>query len=282
MLIVDANAHVYSEDELKYPPIRNARRPPAEAGYLNTLKMLIAQNQVSAACAVQTFSFYQWDCSYVCDLSQSHDKQMACVCMVDPDDPASPLLLDRQVKQFGICGLRCFPSSDGRLHHEGVRALWAKSAELGIVVTASVTVEKADELATLMSDFPMLPVVLDHCMITTPVRELQPILKSILALARFPNAYAKLSFLPLGSEEPYPYRDMHEACIAIIAAFGPDRCVWGNLFPCELWSPRSTYAQNLRIFTEELDLNEAVKASILGQTANRLWFNGSLPGQSVR
>lgn len=281
MLIVDTNAHLYSEDELKYPPIRDARRPPLETGYLNTLKMLMAQNHVSAVCAVQTYSFYQWDSRYVCDLSQNHDGRIAGICMVDPVDPASPLLLERYVRQSGIRGLRCYPSSDGRLDHEGVRALWAKSAELGIVLTASVTVEKADELANLMSDFPTLPVVLDHCMITTPVRKLEPILASILGLARLPNAYAKLSFLPLGSQEPYPYRDMHEACIAIIAAFGPDRCVWGNSFPCELWSRRSTYAQNLRLFTEELGLDDAVKATILGQTANRLWFNGSLPTHSL-
>ena len=97
-------------------------------------------------------------------------------------------------------------------------------------------------------------------------------LNDMLALARLPTVHAKLTFIPTGSAEDYPCRDMHDACRTIIRAYGPERCVWGSDFPCELWCPRLTYAQHLRIFTHELGLDEKTRRAILGETAYRLWF----------
>jgi predicted TIM-barrel fold metal-dependent hydrolase len=65
---------------------------------------------------------------------------------------------------------------------------------------------------------------------------------------------------------------MHSACRAVIDAFGPARCVWGSNFPCELWCPRITYVQHLRIFTDELGLDRPAMKAILGETAQRLWW----------
>jgi L-fuconolactonase len=279
VIIVDTHAHIYANDELAYPPASSPVRPPTEAGTLSSFERLAAENHVSALCAVQPFSFYRWDNRYVCDLSDRHRKLIAGICLLDPDDPSTSLLLESYVKRFGIRGLRSYAASDGRLDDEGVRVLWQKAAELGIAVNACVSADKIDELEAMISSHPTLPVVIDHCMITKPERELAAILKRLLRLARFPHVYAKLSFLPLGSEEPYPYRDMHEPCTKIITAFGPDRCVWGNAFPCQLWSPKSSYAENLHLFTDELGLSERAKACILGETASRLWFNGRLSVQ---
>ena len=63
---------------------------------------------------------------------------------------------------------------------------------------------------------------------------------------------------------------MHDPCRRVIAAFGPERCVWGSNFPCELWNPKVTYAQHLAIFTRELGLGIEEKRAILGETAKRL------------
>jgi predicted TIM-barrel fold metal-dependent hydrolase len=94
----------------------------------------------------------------------------------------------------------------------------------------------------------------------------------MLRLSRFPNIYAKLSCVVTGSAESYPFRDMHEPCRKIIAAFGPDRCIWGSDFPCELWCPQATYSQHLRVFTHEMNLDVESKRWILGETARRLYF----------
>jgi L-fuconolactonase len=275
VLIIDTHAHIYAENELQYPPADGPVRPPSATGTLESLKNLAVENHVAAFCAVQPFSFYRWDNRYLRDLSDQHREGLAGVCMLDPEDPDSPLLLESYVKQCHVRGLRSYPIADRSLNRPGMRALWGKAAELGITVSACVSADRIGELAAMVSSFPGLPVVIDHCLITHAMEDLPAILEGFLGLTRFPNVYAKLSFLPLGSSEDYPYRDMHEPCKRIIAAFGPERCVWGNTFPCELWSRKSTYSQNLRLFTTELDLSDAAKAFILGETANRLWFNGS-------
>ena len=48
--------------------------------------------------------------------------------------------------------------------------------------------------------------------------------------------------------------------------------MWGSDFPCELWIPKATYAQHLRLFTDELGLEAAARAAVLGGTAARVWF----------
>ena len=65
---------------------------------------------------------------------------------------------------------------------------------------------------------------------------------------------------------------MHDACLKVIDAFGPERCVWGSDFPCELWTPKVSYTEHLKIFSEVLPLKSAAREKILGETARRLWF----------
>ena len=55
--------------------------------------------------------------------------------------------------------------------------------------------------------------------------------------------------------------------------FGPERCVWGSDFPCELWAPKINYTDHLRIFTHDLPLKESARTQILGLTAQKLWFS---------
>ena len=76
----------------------------------------------------------------------------------------------------------------------------------------------------------------------------------MLRLSRHKNLHAKLTFLPTGSTTGYPCADMHAACLKIIDAFGPERCVWGSDFPSDLWTPKVSYAEHLKIFTEALPL----------------------------
>ena len=95
-------------------------------------------------------------------------------------------------------------------------------------------------------------------------------------MSRRPNLHAKLTFIPTGSAAGFPCADMHDPCLKVVNAFGPERCVWGSDFPCELWTPKVSYAEHLKIFSEVLPLKSADRQQILGETANRLWFTGRL------
>lgn len=273
MLIIDTHAHIYSRDEKKYPVIAKPLRPPGGYGSLEDLKKESTANGVRAACLIQVSTFYRFDNRYICDSALVSKDWAAGVCTLDPDDPHSPGLLKHYAEKYDLRGMRSIPAKDGRLDHPGVRALWKSAMEAGIVINALIGKEKEAELARLLTAFPKLRVVLDHCMSLKAGPEMQPVLDAVLRLSKFSNLHAKLTFLPTGSNSGYPCDDLHATCMKIVDAYGPERCVWGSDFPCPLWTPRVTYTEHLRIFQQVLPLKDAARVQILGETARRLWFS---------
>jgi len=234
-------------------------------------------NGVTSVCAIQTSTFYRFDNRYICDSALANRSWIAGVCTLNPDDPHAPGMLKHFVEKYGVRGMRSIPAADGKLDHPGVRALWKAGLETGIVINVLVGREKADQVDRMLRDFPKLRVVLDHCMNPKAGADLGRTIAEVARLSRHKNLHAKLTFLPTGSATGYPCADMHASCMKIIDAFGPDRCVWGSDFPCELWTPKVSYAEHLRIFQKDLPLREPSRVAILGGTARRLWFGGSDP-----
>ncbi len=280
MLIIDAHPHIYSEDERTYPTIENPYRPPEGTGTVEHLKREMAACGVTKAVAIQTSTFYRWDNRFVRDAVKAElsgdgkPSWLTGVCTLDPDNVHSPDVFAHFVERCGIRGMRSIPAADGRFDHPGVEALWRTARDYGVVINALVGVHLSGQLAALLERLPDLNVVLDHCFsldLRRPEAE-ETVVECCRLAERFSNLHAKLTFLPTGSLEEYPFRDLHNAVKRIIAAFGPNRCVWGSDFPCELWCPRCTYAQHLALFTDELGLTPAEQEAILGGTAERLWF----------
>lgn len=271
-MTIDTHAHIYSPDERRYPTIEKPLRPPSGAGTLDHLKREMKANGVAAVCAIQTSTFYRFDNRFILESSKGNPKWIAGVCTLDPEDPHSPGYLENHVREYGLRGMRSIPASGGRLDHPGVRQLWKKASEIGIVVNLLIDHPLAPQADRLLADFPRLRVVLDHCLNLKAGPQLAAGLEAVKRLSERPNAHAKLTFVPMGSAEAYPCRDMHGPCLQVVRVFGAERCVWGSDFPCELWTPKTTYAQHLRIFTHELPLTAAERDRILGMTARRLWF----------
>jgi L-fuconolactonase len=174
-----------------------------------------------------------------------------------------------------MTALRTYPVRQGDYDHSGNRALWAACRETGITINALIGEARyAAELASIMADYPEVPVTLDHAIHLDISKDDYPAkLEATLGLADFPNMNAKLSFLATGSAEEYPFADMHPATRQIIDAYGPDRCVWGSDYPLELWAPKTTYADYLQLFRSDLGLSAGEQDAILGGTAERLYFS---------
>ena len=274
LLIIDTHAHIYAPDEKRYPPVAKPLRPPAGFGSVEHLERVRKQNSVAGVCIVQTSTFYGWDNRFICDTAVANPQWTAGVTTLDPDNAKSPSLIREFVGKYGIRALRSRPAKDGRLDSPGVEALWKACGELGIVVNVLCDRDNTDALSRMLQKFPRQRVVIDHCLNLKAGPDKEAILSAMLRLAKHQNAHAKLTFLATGSAEQYPFRDMHEPCRKIIAAYTPGRCVWGSDFPNELWTPKATYAQSLRLFTDELGLADAAKKAILGQTARGLYFQG--------
>jgi predicted TIM-barrel fold metal-dependent hydrolase len=272
LLIIDCHAHIYGTDEKTYPTISKPYRPPAGKGTVAHLQQEMKAAGVKHVTAVQTSTYYRFDNRFTVDSSRDNKEFMVGICTLNPDDPHSPKLLEQYANDYNVNGMRSIPAKSGRLDDPGVYKLWAKAEELGIVINALVGRDKRAEVEVLASRHPKLRVVIDHCLNLKAGSDLKPTLKDMLALAKLPNVHAKLTFIPTGSAEEFPCRDMHDTCHAVIEAFGPDRCIWGSDFPCELWCPKVSYAQHLKLFTHELGLDAVAKKAILGETAKGLYL----------
>lgn len=274
MLIIDCHAHVYSPDEERYQPTQDPLRVPGGGGSIEDLGRISRANGVAAVRAVQTVSFYGYDNRYLCDVARTHPDWVAGVCTLDPDDPHSPGYLQQFVSESGVKSLRSIPGrSRTTFDDQAVRGLWQQAADLGITVDLFLMqLEWVDGAVKLLQEFPGLTVALCHCIDIKPGPAYERTLKHVLRLARFKNLYAKVDFISTGTERGYPGDDLHAAALQIIEAYGSERCVWGSNFPNQLWTPKLTYAEHLRIFKEALPLSSRDRANVLGETARRLWF----------
>lgn len=272
LLIIDCHAHIYGEDEKTYPTIEKPYRPPEGKGTISHLKQEMKGNGVRHVTAIQTSTFYRFDNRFTSDSARGNSNFMVGVVTLNPDDRKSPAMLRRFVSDFNVRGMRSIAAKSGRLDDPGVDRLWATAEELGIVINVLTNREKRGEIEALAMRHPKLRFVIDHCLNIKAGPNQDAIVKDVVGLSEIPNAHAKLTFIPTGTAEDWPCRDLHDACHKVIEAFSPQRCVWGSDFPCELWCPKVSYGQHLKIFTNELGLEPTAKKAILGETAWDLWF----------
>ncbi|HEU5317189.1 MAG TPA: amidohydrolase family protein [Chloroflexota bacterium] len=271
-MIVDTHAHIYSPDEVAYPVIEKPYRPPAGAGSPEHLREEMRKAGVDRVMMVQTTTFYGWDNTFVRDTAMRSGEWAVGVCTLNPDDRHSPDVLYALVERANVKALRTYASGPERTYDTlGNRRLYGAARACGIVINALLSLKQADGLARMLADHPDVSVVLDHCLALDAKRDFEATVEKVIALARYPNLTAKLTFLPTGSAEEYPFRDMHPATRRFIDAYGPERCIWGSDFPTELWCPRTTYAGHLELFQKHLGLSQEEQEAILGETATRLY-----------
>lgn len=273
MLIIDCHAHVYAPDTQRYP-IRHPSPlvPPPGVGAAEHLRATSLAAGVSAVRAIQTVTYHGYDNRYLCDAAKDNPGWMSGVVCLDPDDPTSAATLRAAVRDYGVRSLRSIPSASRRtFDDENVRALWRIAVEEGISVDLFLLqLDLVDGARQVLREFPSLTVAFDHCM--DPWNgDLAAKLRAVLEMAEFPNLYAKVDFVD-HSTQPYPGTDMHEPLLAIVGEYGAERCIWGNNYPKEVWTPGVSYADGIRVFTEILPLTDAERTLILGENARRLWF----------
>tara|TARA_Y100000588_G_scaffold145275_1_gene159142 strand:- start:154 stop:981 length:828 start_codon:yes stop_codon:yes gene_type:complete len=275
MAIVDTHAHIYHDDEDKYPKIENPFRPQTGIGTIEHLRTDVARVGVERVVLVQTGSAYKWDNRLVGDVAAANADWTVGVCNLDPAAPESADKLEDLVRNFNIRGLRLEPAADLGFYHEGAVRLFEKVRELDAVICAHFHQQFLGELVPLLEKYPEVPVVLDHCAYPKGVEGGEgEVVVEVSKLARFSQLYAKLTFGVTGSDQEYPFVDTQPLIKYFISIFGPQRCMWGSDFPCEHWLDNTSYDQHLALFTEELGLSQMEQEAILQEAPFKLWFGG--------
>ena len=272
-MVIDAHTHLYSLDTERYPlgNPESTYRPEAD-GSPETLKAEMEATGVDRALTI-TAGFYGWDNATTLDHLQGGTDWLAGAALVDPASEDGPDQLSRLVER-GISGIRIqrYLFYQGALNDPIITPLWQRAADLDLTVDVNAAQEEYGAVEERVRAFPRTRYILDHCGYISPDKAPSPnTVVSAVDMAQYPNVYAKLTFVPLASNESYPFRDVHWMVRELIDAFGPERCLFGTNFPQAQYSPHVSYGEIVALFREEIDLSPEERAWVLGGTAERLW-----------
>lgn len=268
--IIDPHVHVWKHDPA-YPWSSDLKEPPKIDALPSRLLELMRTNGVEKTVIVHVI-YYRWDCRYTAAcVQQNRDKFMG-VCRVDPESPTAVAQLDHWTGQ-GFHGVRLSPAAGvvgdwiGQMRQ--MDAIWGRAAALRIPMCVLCPISRIPDVQRVIERHDAaLDVCIDH-MADCPIDQPSD-LKRLLALARHPRVYVKLSHLWSLSRDKYPYRDTHDQVRRLYDAFGPQRLMWGTDWPGV--EEYCSYAQALALYRDEIKfLNDEDRRWILGGTALRLW-----------
>jgi predicted TIM-barrel fold metal-dependent hydrolase len=152
-----------------------------------------------------------------------------------PKDPDAPRkLADLVAREPRIVAIR-FHAHSGKEQYldsfrdPGVRAQWAKAAELGLIVELHIGPNYAAQAGEAIREYPNVPVLIDH--LAEPHLGNAVEYADVLALGRLPNVSMKLSGLNHFAKDAPLYESALPFTRLVADAFGPDQMVWGSGTP---------------------------------------------------
>jgi L-fuconolactonase len=267
-LLIDSHVHVWKHDPA-FPFAVGANVPAMEAS-VETLLGLMAANDVLRTVLIQVIH-YRWDNRYLADVLRRYPGKFHGVCRVNPEDPAAPDTLSRLTEEHGFHGVRLSPDATAKgdwIHGPLMQPLWARCAQLKVPMTLLTPVTRLPDLVPLIERHPDLAIVIDH-MADCPLGEPEK-LALLLALARHPKVYVKISHAGSLSKQPYPYPDALDQIQRLRDAFGAARLMWGTDWPISL--KELPYAKAVALYRDHLDfLSASEREDVLYRTVQRVW-----------
>jgi predicted TIM-barrel fold metal-dependent hydrolase len=265
---IDSHVHVWKTDP-SFPFAAGAHPSPADASVEMLLDLMHA-NQVSRTVIIQVIH-YKWDNSYLASVLKRFPKTFQGVCRVNPEDPASPDQLSRLTEVQGFRGVRLSPAANAAgdwIRGPLMPPLWRRCAQLKVPMTLLIPATRISDVQPLIEENPDLLVVIDH-MADTPLDHPEQ-LNLLLALARYPRVFVKISHMWSLSSQPYPYADATGQVKRLYEAFGARRLMAGTDWPISL--PKQSYAQTVALYRDHLDfLPPQDHAQILSKTVQEVW-----------
>jgi len=280
--VIDTHMHVWSDDAEKFPfahPYDPKFTPPKLAASLDRVVKEMDAHGVSYCVLVQTIS-HGWDNRYLAHCLKAEPKRFRGQALIDPTDPKVADKLEEVMKIPGMTGVRFSPiyykGKDDWLDAKASDALWKKAEALGAIFNFFIAADQLPKLETMVKRFPKVRVVIDHlARVEVGSKGEEEQTKKLLALAKYPNVYVKVSELMiLSASKKYPYRDTYPLVKAVYEAFGVERLLWGTGFPgaTREQAGRPSLEEELALIQKEIPFfTEKDRAKILGENAAKLW-----------
>ena len=233
---IEWNHHLFSTDAARYPWHPHATYFPQDthadplAAYQSRMRTL----GIDRAVIVQPEP-YGDDHTLVLDALRHAPDTLRASSLFFPKDASAPRKLETLVRREPrIVAVRFHAHRSKEMYLDsfndaGVRALWAKAAELGLIVELHIGPDYAADARALIEAFPNTPVLIDH--LGEPAFGTIAEYADVLALAELPNVIMKLSGINHIADDAPLYLSVARLTRLVADAFGPTRVVWGGLTP---------------------------------------------------
>lgn len=266
--MIDSHVHVWKTDP-HYPYAKDRKAPPQDFT-AEMLLSLMAANGVARTVIVQVIH-YRWDNRYLADVLRQYPDKFQGICRVNPEDPAASEHLARLTHEDGFRGVRLSPSGKGDgdwIRGPLMKPLWRQAADLKVPMTILAPPSRMPDLIPWIEQNPNLTVVIDH-MADSPLHQPEELHK-LLALARYPHVYVKISHMWSLSQQAYPYPDAAQQVKQVFDAFGPQRLMWGTDWPICL--DKLSYAEAVALYRDQMTwLSPQDHQQILYKTVQDIW-----------
>jgi predicted TIM-barrel fold metal-dependent hydrolase len=279
--VVDTHMHVWSADTGRFPfahPYDSKFNPPPTAGTMEMLLEEMDRFEIDFSVLVQVI-YYGWDNRYLAHCLKSQPRRFRAQGLIDPTDPDRARKLVFWMREHGLSGMRFSPiyyrGKDEWINDRSSDALWKRAEELGAVFNFFIAAGQLSKLEEMVKRFAGVKVVIDHLARVDLKADPDGEVPKLLALARYPNVWVKVSELSIISpSKNYPYSDTFQAVRRVYDTFGPDRLLWGTGFPgaTRAQGGRPSLREELALIRREIPFFTGDdRKKILGGNAARLW-----------
>ena len=268
MMIINSQVHIWAA-ERPDRPWRPGAKPhlPEPLGY-ETLRRWMDEAGVDGAILVPPpFEGDRNDLSL--EAARAYPGRFAVMGRIALENPASVALLKDWTRQPGMLGIRLnfLQEAAKRLITEGGADWFWPAAErhnIPLMVLAPSLLPAIDRIA---GRHPGLRIIVDHmgCDRDDVDDAVAAKVDQVVAMARYPNVYVKVSAAPCLSTQPPPFRNIHPYIRKAIEAFGPQRSIWGT--DLTRFIQTCSYRDAIAMFTEHMDfLSQSDKEWIMGRS----------------
>jgi predicted TIM-barrel fold metal-dependent hydrolase len=286
--LYDTHVHLFTPDMQRYP-IDLSGGVPEVARVLkgeiiaaphtpDVVLQAWADNGVAGGVAVQFYSAYLNDNSFLLDSADAHrDKIAACV-IFNATDPSTPAALKAAARTHGVTGLRLtgYPDAQGNypwLDSDPAQATWAVADQLGLAVVVMYppgkpTAAAFAHLNVLARRYPHVRLILDHfgwpVFVGAPSYGLSDAFEPLKGL---PNLYYKFTTTnidALAKAQVAPEDFLRHA----VDVVGADRIMWGSSFGAAA-PPYADLVKRIRLAV--VKLTPAERRAVLHDTGQAMF-----------
>jgi len=253
-MIIEWNAHIFSPNLQRYPFHQDAAYIPDVSAIpddpLGHYLQRMEQEGIDRA-VLDHPEPYGDDHRLILECLEREKERLKGTCLFYPKDPDAPRKMAELIaRQPRIIAARIHAHRGKEMYLDSftspeVRRLWEKALELGLVIELHIGPNYALQVAELLRTYPASTVLIDH--LAEPHMGNAVEYAHVLSLAAFDKVYMKLSGLNHFATDAPLYLSARPFTNTVIAAFGPDRLVWGSGTPNIVDAHMEEYAETDRM-----------------------------------